>query len=169
MNKQELIEGIEAVPAHNTRTRPWIDKKIVLGLIRQLDEPEKVVVPQFVANYIEYAKNTDWDLQDLFKLIDDEDSEELQRWFYHECNQETLALAWIFGYEVEEKRYLVTIKGILSNFMVLKHNINEDTWYMSNKINYTDLKAYHTKKELEEAGFGWMFDCEGIEIEEVTE
>ena len=53
--------------------------------------------------------------------------------------------------------------------MVLKHNINEDTWYMSNKINYTDLKAYHTKKELEEAGFGWVFDCPGFQIEEVTE
>lgn len=164
MNKQELIKHFEELPYVSITQ---MGKKSFIDLIEQLDESEKVVVPQFVANYIEYAKNTDWDLQDLFKLIDGEDSKELQKWFYHECNQETLAKAWLDGYEVEKKRYLVTIKGIVSNFMVLKHNINEDTWYMSNKINYTDLKAYHTKKELEEAGFGWVFDCPGIEIEEV--
>lgn len=28
-------------------------------------------------------------------------------------------------------------------------------------------KTKFTRKELEEADFGWVFDCEGIEIEEV--
>lgn len=75
--------------------------------LKQLDEPRKVKVPQCVHKYIQEAKEYNWDLQDLMKYIDDEDSKELQRWVYHECNQETLARAWINGYEVEEeKRYL---------------------------------------------------------------
>lgn len=42
MKVKELIEKIEALPAHNARYRPWIDKKIVLGLVRELDEPQKL-------------------------------------------------------------------------------------------------------------------------------
>lgn len=159
MNKQELIkkykrlEGVWDAPGAETA------RQIFLQDLEQLDEPEKVKVPQFVADYIEYAKNTDWDLQDLFKLIDDEDSEELQRWFYHECNQETLAHAWIFGYEVEkEPKYTVKIKAT-------KHYFAKD----GNGRIYLSLKyeSAFTKIELEKTNLGWVFDCEGIEIEEV--
>ena len=141
-----------------------ISRNGLLKLIEQLDEPEKVKIPQFVAEWIEVAKT-------VYSLTGGMTygGPGVNKWLENEDNQRTFALAWFDGYEVKEKRYLVTIKGIVSNFMVLKHNINEDTWYMSNKINYTDLKAYHTMKELEDAGFGWVFDCEGIEVEEVTE
>nr|DAW33333.1 MAG TPA: Protein of unknown function (DUF1642) [Caudoviricetes sp.] len=169
MNKQELIEKIEALPDNIGLIRPHIDKKMVLGLVRQLDEPEKVKIPQFVAEYIEQKKDDDYHLLGAMIEIRSHKNKEIDEWFEEDDNMELFARAWLDGYEVEEKRYLVTIKGIVSNFKVLKHNINEDTWYMSNKINYTDLKAYHTKKELEDAGFGWVFDCPGIEIEEVTE
>ena len=37
-------------------------------------------------------------------------------------------------------------------------------WYNKKSNNH---RTNHTRKELEEAGFGWVFDCEGIEIEEV--
>ena len=30
-------------------------------------------------------------------------------------------------------------------------------------------RLYHTKKDLVNAGFGWMFSCPGFEIEEVEE
>lgn len=141
--------------------------------IRQ--ELNKPVIPQFVAEWYEDNKdNFEGELYrfvyNLTSIFDGAKFNEFERWFLTAGTKpfQTLVDMHQFGYEVE-KRYLVTIKGIVSNFMVLKHNINEDTWYMSNKINYTDLKAYHTKKELEDAGFGWVFDCPGIEVEEVTE
>lgn len=82
------------------------------GKFEGMVEHEKVKVPQCVHKYIQEAEKYNWDLQDLMKSIDDEDSEDLQRWFYHECNQETLARAWLDGYEVEEeKRYVVTLKN----------------------------------------------------------
>lgn len=64
-----------------------------------------------------------------------------------------------FGYEVEkEKRYLVKIKAT-------KHYIAKDG---IGKIFFSlAYKESFTKKGLEEAGFGWVFDCPGIEIEEV--
>ena len=166
MNKRELIKHIEDLPYNEGLIVDTIkiSRNGLLKLIEQLDEPEKVKIPQFVAEWIEVAKT-------VYSLTGGMTygGPGVNKWLENEDNQRTFALAWFDGYEVKEKRYLVTIKGIVSNFMVLKHNINEDTWYMSNKINYTDLKAYHTMKELEDAGFGWVFDCEGIEVEEVTE
>lgn len=136
------------------------------GKVEGMIEQEKIKIPQFVADYIEFKKENNFHVYGAMRVIEDHHDKRVPEWFY-EGNIETFARAWLYGYEVEKKRYLVTIKGVVCNFRVLKHNINEDTWYMSNKINYTDLKAYHTKKELEEAGFGWVFDCEGVEIEEV--
>jgi len=131
--------------------------------LQKLDEPEKVKVPQCVHKYIQEAKEYNWDLQDLMKSIDDEDSKDLQRWFYHECNQETLARAWLDGYEVEEeKRYEV----ILCNGQSLKTVYRQGGDHLDFEMVYGDLESF-TRKRLEEAGLGWVFNCEGIEIEEV--
>ncbi len=77
MNKQELIKSYE-----NARFG-IVSVNVVLEDLRQLDESQKVTVPQFVADYIKYAIENDWDFQDLFKCIEDEEDEELLRWVYH--------------------------------------------------------------------------------------
>ena len=130
--------------------------------LKQLDEPQKVTVPQFVADYIKYAIENDWDFQDLFKCIEDEEDEELTRWVYHERNQETLAAAWINGYEVEkEKRYRVSLKN---GQPLLKAYLGK-ALYFSQDIAIESYKV--TRKELEEAGFGDVFNSPLFEVEEV--
>ncbi len=42
-----------------------------------------------------------------------------------------------------------------------------EKWWFGSAEQMGNVKSKHTRKELEEAGFGWVFDCEGIEIEEV--
>ena len=131
------------------------------NLIREyekLNKPEKVKVPQFVAEKIEYFKKTgDWD---LFQAMDSLfGRRETREWLEYKNNQETFARAWLDGYEVEkEKRYLVKIKAT-------KHYIAKDG---TGKIFFSlAYKESFTKKQLEEADFGWVFDCPGVEIEEV--
>ena len=167
MNRKELIERIKNLPFSYIHNEPYLNKEAVLEFVKHLDEPQKVKIPQVIAEYIKQKKDDDYHLLGAMIEIRSHKNKEIDEWFEEDDNMELFARAWLDGYELEEKRYLVTIKGIVSNFMVLKHNINEDTWYMSNKINYTDLKAYHTMKELEDAGFGWVFDCPGVEVEEV--
>lgn len=169
MNKQELIKRISELPYSEgpiadivTVNRNWI-----LGSIEQLDKPQEVPVPQFVADYIKYAIENDWDFQDLFKRIEDEEDEELLRWVYHERNQETLAAAWINGYEVEkEKRYLVKMKNLRALFCYLAYIPDEGYWTLM-ASGGESIVIKHTRKQLEKAGFGWVFDCEGMEVEEV--
>ena len=171
INKQELVEVIEALPAHNARTRSWIDKKVVLGLVRQLDEPEKPVVPQFVADWIEYAKFEDYHLLGAMDTIVTSGRKNLYEWFWdYDDNMETFARAWLDGYEVEkEKRYLVKIKGVNEEFEYLVFGELSNTWKFRSLGSFGELKKHHTRKELEQANFGWVFDCPGIEVEEVQD
>ena len=59
------------------------------------------------------------------------------------------------------------MKGINTNFNFLNRHRNENYWIFSSKDKNTLYQTHHTRKELEEAGIGWVFDCPGIEIEEV--
>lgn len=163
MNKQELIEKIDNLQYSLSWNIPRINKEIVLDLIEQLDEPQKVTVPQFVADWIEWTKKDGLDLQDAMNLISGEENEKLLRWFYNESNQETFARAWLDGYEVEkEKRY--TVKMRATKQLLFYNNMYEKTFF-----SLGDLATRFTRKQLEGLGLGWVFDCPGIEVKEVKE
>nr|DAX75928.1 MAG TPA: Protein of unknown function (DUF1642) [Caudoviricetes sp.] len=173
MNKQELIQefkkvGIYRLDIFGTDIE-GIPTKSAICLIEQLDEPQKVVVPQYIADKIEYCKESDG--YNLFHAMDySYNFKECASWLEFKDNIETFALAWIYGYEVEkEKRYWVKFKGLGHEFRVLKYNIFYNDWFTGSDRGDSSFKLHHTRKELEEAGFGWVFSCEGIEIEEVEE
>ena len=169
MNKQELIKEFEEIGIHGLNMFGAVVKgiptKTAIDLIKQLDEPEKVKVPPFVAVWYEINKeNFDENIAYLClnnwgEFINDKT---LFNWMSNTDNFiQILVNMHQFGYEVEkEKRYLVKIKAT-------KHYIAKDG---IGKIFFSlAYKESFTKKELEEAGFGWVFDCPGIEIEEVEE
>jgi hypothetical protein len=168
MNKQELIERIEDFPCEASLVTEMIqiNKNTLLGWVKQLDEPQKVTVPQIVADYIEYTKATDWDLQEAMDDVAYEDNKDLRKWFND--NIETFARAWLDGYTVEkEKRYYVRFKWIEESYSYLTLIKYLNAWTLHSITLDKKFRTEHTKKQLEEAGFGWVFDCTGIEIEEV--
>lgn len=168
MNKQELIEYCESLKGNLNKFINGIDVNKIIAKIEQLDEPQKVTILQFVADYIKYAIENDWDFQDLFKCIEDEEDEELTRWVYHERNQETLAATWINGYEVKkEKRYLVKMKSLGTNFSFLNLNKTHNHWMFSSKNECDIYQVRHTRKELEAGGFLEVFNSPLFEVEEV--
>ena len=167
MNKQELIEKYEYLN-HDCFRR--VDVSEVLGDLKKLDEPEKITIPQVAADWIKWTKAEGLDLQDAMNLIAGEENEKLLRWFYHESNQETFARAWLDGYEVEkEKRYLVKMKGVSKHSNYLNYDSIDDEWYLTDDENGPVVSTYHTRKQLEEAGFGEVFNSPLFEVEEVTE
>lgn len=168
MKLKELIDYCNVLKESKSRFINCIDVDRIIDTIKQLDEPEKVKVPQCVHKYIQEAKEYNWDLQDLMKSIDDEDSEDLQRWFYHECNQETLARAWLDGYEVEEeKKFFVKIKCLSEEYKCLNYFKSCREWLFSEKEETKEYRTAHTRKELEEAGFGEVFNSPLFEVLEV--
>nr|DAR30417.1 MAG TPA: Protein of unknown function (DUF1642) [Caudoviricetes sp.] len=154
MTKQELIKYFELLPYVSITQ---MGKKRFIDLIEQLDEQEIVTIPKIVADWIEKCKAKEKSLLNALLYT----PEGVNSWVDDPDNQETFALAWIFGYKVEEeKEYLVKIKA---NNQYIINNPDENAIFFYSSKAYASL----TRKELEEAGFGWVFDCPGIEIEEV--
>lgn len=132
---------------------------------------EKPVVPQYVADWYEGHKgNLNREIWEYLTNWDDGQWNDFKQWMYP-CDSSNAIQILVnmhqFGYEVEkEKRYRVDIKGFASNFRVLKYHLQFKNWFTGNDSKYDYTRMYHTRKELEEAGFGWIFSCEGIEVEE---
>ena len=146
----------------------------VLENLKLLDEPQKVKVPQFVADWYEEHKDEfELNLWVFLTEFDEENidmSERFGIWLGDEDNIpiQTLVNMHQFGYEVEkEKRYRVRLKGLKKGYNCLNHDTKKDEWNFMSKYEIGDYHTKHTRKELEEADFGWVFDCPGIEIEEV--
>lgn len=135
---------------------------------------EKPVVPQYVADWYEKVKDSfNYDLiKDINSIptpIDGVEFTDFEKWILD--NNEsltTLVNMHQFGYEIEkEVRYTVRIKGIDDRYDVLNHGTHLDEWTIDDAEGTEGVRTTHTRKELEANGFGWVFDCPGVEVKEV--
>ncbi|HEM2900507.1 TPA: DUF1642 domain-containing protein [Streptococcus suis] len=173
MNKQEAIEIIEQskikianrgrvifkageIIVENVQV-DYVPLEVVVNTIDQIHEPQKVVVPKFIADSIEYCKNEEG--YGLLRAMDYCDEyNDTGEWLEH--NQETFALAWLFGYEIEQEK-LYTVELFNGQPLVEEKNI----LYFSSDLAASN--AHVGKDKLEAAGFGWVFDCNGVKVVEV--
>lgn len=138
-------------------------------------EHEKVTVPQFVADWYEEHKD-DFEIA-LFRCIDhipsvyDEgDLNEFEEWIIDSETKpfQTLVNMHQFGYTVEkEKRYRVKMKGFDDKHSLLKYGEFSETWYFDDTETNVCIRKYHTRKQIEEAGFGEVFNNPLFEVEEM--
>ena len=168
MNKKELTKKLMERMQNFGYYPSFTNVKVFIQEYEKLTKPkpQKPVVPQFVAEIIEYYKRNNATLYDA--LREKNFNKQYSEWLLNEQNAyDKVAKAWLDGYEVEkEKRYLVKIKS--TGQCLGKYYINNEI--LSPRFIYTGRNAdAFARKELEEAGFGWVFDCEGIEVEEVEE
>ena len=170
MNKQELIERIEGLKNLFGNKAEYIKIDAVIELVSKLNEPQKPVVPPLAADWYE-------DIVDEFYIVlerlvlnyQNNTNMPICKWFFEtEDALKILINMHQFGYEVEkEKQYLVKIIGITNYNSYLNYHKGENKWTIESRIETDAIRTEHTRKQLEEASFGWVFDCEGIEIEEV--
>lgn len=134
----------------------------------------KQIIPKNIASYIDYCKENNLTLFGALSPIG-QFGEPLAEsfkgnvlgcssWARH--NSDEFAKAWVNGYSILEPRYQIKVKAITGNTKYLVYGEVSDKWYFSNDMSI-NIRTYHTKKELEDAGFGWVFHCKGIETYEV--
>ncbi|ARJ84802.1 DUF1642 domain-containing protein [Listeria monocytogenes] len=146
------------------------------------EEPELVVVPQFVADWISHCKQK---VYDLFLSMDYEDSDmsyEMHNWLtFSDENQELFVRAWLDGYEVEkEPLYYVKLpfasrstdfeKETTYTYIIVNITTDEMQPSISNR-NYGSWKAELTEAQIKGMPGGdlyWQFavlvrDLEGEE------
>lgn len=134
----------------------------------------KPVVPKYVADW--YEENKDVFNEEIGEYLanwDDVGWDNFERWMSTAYENEAItALINMhqFGYEVEEEpRYMVRIKGIDDRYDVLNYGTHLGEWTIDDADGAEGVRTTHTRKELESNGFGWVFDCEGVEVKEVTD
>ena len=174
MKKQEVIDEIEnAIPdfiLNDFQRGKETSLTYALELVEQLNDPEKPVVPQFVADWYEKYKN-DFEYN-LYRLCinfhERKLHEDLHEWFKFDKNKpiETLILMHKFGYEVEKEK-LYTVKFANEDFGKIYIGIFKKfnkLGISSLPLNDDDIKAWFTEDELKRFKF---WDNPAFEIEEV--
>ena len=228
MNTQELIDGIINLSYENYKYTPYVERKRVLELVSQLNEPqpiklkdviariksfdvgakevwlneiknelgsdygtlkykagyeqgkfdgaierEKVTVPQFVVDWYEECKdNLEYNLWSYIYNWGTKEECDFKNWLDLGRNNpiQTLINMHQFGYTVEkEKRYLVKMKGMKEDYNFLNLIRDKNVWVLSSLKEDRLFRTAHTRKELEEAGFGEVFNSPLFEVEEVQD
>ena len=183
MNKQELIEYCESLKGDLNKFINGIDVNKIVKKIEQLDEPQKVKVSEEEAKFLEtfdfncesdvttalyHVSRTGWG----YYLRDNNgiDLKDLSEGFMELENRKRLIKAILDGYEVEqEKRYLVKMNGVKDIMGFLNFGGITKLWFMGDEKNLYGCRTHHTRKELEDAGFGDVFNSPLFEVEEVEE
>ena len=177
MNKQEVISKLKsAIPKNNVddyQKGETAGLNFALLLLAELDEPEKPVVPQFVANWYEEHKD---DIEyNLYNLCTDFRKQKLRVdlhvWFGDGNNKpiETLVKMKLFGYEVEyevEKEKLYTVElpnpnggGYIKVYLGKYHNGKVGLYEWSGYSFWKqEEKAQLTEAEIkEDFEWAWQF------------
>lgn len=174
MNLKELIDVYQGMVENKDKSGAirGTYKKVLKDLkeLDELTELKGVKIPQCAIDVMgESFKNQEYT---LFEAMSPNDkSEEFRNWIESPMNQELFAHAWIEGYI--ETRYIVKIKNSNSVFCYLVHDFKNKCWCWENdkidrdSVIVRDQALFrHSRKELEEAGFGEVFTSSLFELEE---
>lgn len=172
MKKQEAIEKLESRAFDIEDTDLVVGLRFAQNTVKQIDEPKKAVIPQFVADWLEVCKENL--AIGLFVAMNpnvlevNNQSAETIYWLKSARNQETFAKAWIYGYEVEKEK-LYTVKFSNEDFGKIYIGIFKKVNKLgisSLPLNDDDVKSWFTEDELERFKF---WNNPAFEIKEVTE
>ena len=161
MNRKEAVQKLATVGHLSTAHAEDLYDSII----------PKPVVPQFVADwYEEHEDDCDYELWDYFSNWDDQEDDDFKNWVKKETEPIiTIVNMHQFGYEVEkEPRYTVRVKGVDGYGRYLNNNLDSQRWFFASDNETESSRTKHTRKELEDADFGWVFNCPGVEVKEVT-
>ena len=155
MNKDEAVQKLSKVG------------KISVSYVEDLYDSffPKPVIPWYIADYLEKVKS-EGDLT-VVGAVNEAPEGRVGDWLILE-RVNIFAQAWVNGYKVEgEPKYTVEFKGIDDNYKFLNYGTSFKDWTFDDGKGAKGVRVAHTRKELEDANFGWVFNCEGVEVKEV--
>lgn len=134
-----------------------------------MDEKILVTLPEHIANYLEYMKSFKYSIMGALNMITSKYVSDgvVRVWLDDSNNQEKFVRAWLDGYKVEEKKFLVKFKNLGNIYGYLNYDREEKIFKLSSKDESKYFQTKFTKKFLEENYFGWLFNCDGVELIEV--
>lgn len=156
--ENQINNGINILVRINKTHDLYINRML---LIPDIDQP-KPVVPKFVAEWIEEAKEGECSLCTAFGLVDG-DSRNFD-WLFNgdKSNQDTFARAWLDGYEIEQEQlYTVEIPNPNSHnhSKIFLHKDNQTGKVFINKGNFNETTKINQLTEQEiRKDFDWAWE-----------
>lgn len=165
MNKQEavnqlresLLKMVDNIENENDFNKGYrYATQHCFDVINEIDEPKKVKLPKYVDTWYQGAKYNGYDLYEAMTAFEIPDK--VDTWI--QCNSETFAKAWLYGYEIEETK-----------LYRMKHNLTGEylCFTLNKSFHSDDLNWYtaiqRTQKEWEEMGY-WdnnLYEPEEVE------
>ena len=134
-----------------------------------MKEKNLVTLPNEVADYLESMRDRNYTLIGALQRTNAKLKDKILMTEFLNIaeNQEKFARAWLDGYKVEEKIFLVKFKNFDGDNSYLDYSCKEKIFNLRNKIETKVNKTHFTKEFLEKNGFGWVFNSEGVELIEV--
>lgn len=177
MTKDEYVKTLEKIAADNAVDAKHDDYydgyfdglERAIDLAEKLDEPEKVVIPKFIANDIKCHKNYGSTLRGALGSAFGQAAEsDVYYWFFADDGDENVRKyisAWDNGYEVEkEKKYRVKLPGLIeSTGQQYISKSMDDKLFACVYCDY--LEQEFTKEELEKFP-NWVQQLEFEEVED---
>ncbi|MFC5630113.1 MULTISPECIES: DUF1642 domain-containing protein [Streptococcus] len=157
MNKQEAIEQIKQETyyhcgekeCYKDGCKKYVESDIAIDIINQINEPKKVVIPKFAAEWIEeyYSKQTNIFTTVNLMLNKGYSGRNVCDWANK--NQEKFLKAILNGYEVEkEKLYYVNIPNVYHGGFGYNETFDDYSFY--NKNDATEIRFELTESEIKQ-------------------
>lgn len=172
--KEQLFDKINGLRLTSTNASDTLYNRGVVDAFRRTNEffDEELIpeVPAYVAEWYEDNKgNLDYNLWNYIKDWDEQEPDKFLSWFNSSSKAfKTIVNMHQFGYKIKkEKKYKVKFKNVQKGSESFKFDTISGKWYFGMTSGSDTVRLYHTKEELIEGGFEWVFSCEGVEVEEV--
>ena len=156
MKKQELIENLkdlrDSYPNNDRHDGVRQGLLIAIGAIQNLEEPKKVVIPKFVADWIEEMKQDKRPFYSVMSTLMNKTNHEWAIWKSANMNfSEIVAQAWLEGYEVEkEQLYYVLNKQGKTLLMLMSGEVCTSGGYALSESTFTKDIYQLTEKQIKD-------------------
>ncbi|ABD48939.1 unknown [Streptococcus phage M102AD] len=126
----------------------------MIKIDRKIEDPFGTnFLPDFVGKWLEEVR------KEKSYLVHELDCAPMRvsNWLMIPGNAERLMRAWLFDYKMtSEIYYFVRIPGLEAD--VLKFNEKTNRWFFENAKSAEHIREIHTRQQLEQAGFDWVFE-----------
>ncbi|MEI4302690.1 DUF1642 domain-containing protein [Streptococcus suis] len=163
MNKQEAIEKIKEHGKFYSTVFGGTVKMVPVGsiidIISQIHEPQKVVIPKFVGEWIERVRKESLHLFDAYQSLIDDDR--VKEWFINTTNFDLFSRTWLDDFEVEqEKLYTVEIPNPHSGNYTYLHRSGSVIKLVTTQFENWKARDYNhfTESEIKQ-DFEWAWDA----------
>lgn len=172
--KEQLFDKINGLRLTSTNASDTLYNRGVVDAFRRTNEffDEELIpeVPQYVIDWYEENKgNLDYNLWNYIMDWEDTEEDSFKIWVNNSKDAfQTIINMHQFGYKIKrEKKYKVKFKNVVKDSSCLKYDGVVGKWYFGMESDSIAIHLYHTKEEIEEAGFGEVFNSPLFEVEEV--